>query len=487
MALAAAPAAAQQASDGPGADRPPVQKEVLENGLTVLVLQRTTAPTAALTVQFRVGGVDERPGETGIAHLLEHLLFKGTRSVGTSDPDQEAEWLRRVDATWDSIAALGRDAESADERAALSTRLEAREDSARTFVISNQFDEILARNGARGLNAMTTAETTTYFVEVPSNAVELWFLMEGDRMTDPVFREFFTERDVVLEERRLRVDSDPAGRLYEAHMAEAFRVHPYGQPVVGTRRDLESLSRPQVEAYYRRFYGAANAVVTVVGDVEPDSVFAWARTYLGGVPRGEAVQPVQAVEPRQSEERRISVRGDGQPALRMGWRTVPGDHPDAPALVMASAILTGGRTSRMYRQLVQSDRLAAAVSSSLVPGSLYPALFALSALPAPDRTVAEVDAAIQAEIARLASSSPDVVELDRVKRQLEATRVRRLRTNLGLALQLAEAESLRGDWRWAFDGVEALLEVQPDDVRRVVARYLTPGSRTLAILEAARE
>jgi len=473
-------------AEGQAPALPQMYERTLDNGLTVLVLPRPGAPTAALTVQYRVGGVDERPGETGIAHLLEHLLFKGTEAVGTRDPVAERTWLHRVDATWDSIAALRESGPpDPDGVSELMDRLKAREDSARALVIPNQFDRILSRNGARGLNAMTTAETTTYFVELPSNRLELWFALEGDRMANPVFREFFTERDVVLEERRLRVDSDPAGRLYEAHMREAFRVHPYGQPVVGTTADLEGLTRPQVDSYYRRFYGATNAVVTIVGNVDPDSAMVWAERYLSEIPSGQAVAAVGRTEPPQTGERRIELALDAQPSLRIGWHAVEAGHRDAPALSMAAAILTGGRASRLQRRLVQQDRLAASVSSSVQPGTLFPGLFTIAALPSAPHTPDDVEAVIYQELARLAATPPEDSELDRVRSQIEATRVRRLRTHLGLALQLADAHSLRGDWRWAFWALEALIDVTPADVQRVVQVYLSEENRTVGTVTTA--
>ena len=232
---------------------PLVHEHTLENGLRLFILPRAGAPTVAFVVQYQIGSVNERPGVTGIAHLLEHLLFKGTTSVGTRDYEAELPLLQEMDMVHDSLV-LERGADRAEVD---STRLQTLEDRIRTLgdeasalVLSNEFDAILRENGARSLNAMTTTEATTYYVELPSNRTELWFLLEADRMRNPVFREFYTERDVVAEERRFRLETNPSGLLYQAHMAEAFRVHPFGNPVIGSMEDIQNLSRRDVQEYF---------------------------------------------------------------------------------------------------------------------------------------------------------------------------------------------------------------------------------------------
>jgi predicted Zn-dependent peptidase len=454
---ASAPAGAAQAQDAPVPDDLPVVEHRLDNGMTFLVLPRPGAPTVAIVVQYAVGGVN-----------AEAVLFE------------------RMDALHDSaLAALAR---SPVPDTALARRFESRirelEDSARVFVRSNELDRILTRNGARNLNATTDNESTTYFIELPSNRTRLWFTLEADRMRNPVFREFYTERDVVTEERRMRVDDDPGGLLYEAHLAAAFQMHPYGVPVVGYMSDLTSLGRKDVESYYRRYYGPNNAVVAIVGDVRPDTIRAWADAYFAGVPRGETPPPVLAVEPEQRGERRIRVLFDAEPQLRIGWHTGSVFDDDAPALAMLSYLLTGGRTGRLYRRLVLGDRLATFVGASTVPGSRYPRLFTVQAAPRAPHTVKEVEAAIYEEIDRLARTPPEARELERVRRQLEASDVRRLTSNLGLAFQLAGSASLLGDWRATFALSRRMRDVTPLDVQRVARTYFHAWNRTVAVLEA---
>ena len=467
----------------PGGMELPVRAITLENGMRFLVLERPTAPTVAFVSTFPVGGVNEHLGSTGTAHLLEHLLFKGSSTIGTRDPEAEQALFRRMDAIQDTVLRVrgSLPVDSARLRA-LEARIETLEDSARAYVIPNEFDRILSRAGARGLNATTTSEATTYFVELPANRAELWFALESDRMRDPVFREFFTERDVVMEERRLRVETSPGGRLYESHLAAAFTMHPYGVPVVGYMSDLESLTRAQVTEYYRRYYGPNNAVVAVVGNVDAERIEAWARRYFADIPSGEPPPPVLAREPEQEGVRRVELRVDAGPALRMGWKVPPATHPDAPALAMLAALLTGGTTARLQRTLVEEERIATYVGTSMGPGELYPRLFTVDLTPRTPHTPEEAEAAVLDALASFTREGPEEEELERVRTRIAAGDVRRLQSNLGLALQLSSSEAALGDWRGAFELGDRIREVTPEDVREVALRYLRPEALTVATL-----
>lgn len=461
----------------------PIREHTLANGMKLLILPRPGAPVISAVVQFNVGGVNEVLGRTGIAHLLEHMLFKGSSRLGTTNAAAERALFEQMDARNDTIRA---------ERAAvvpdsarisrLTAEIGALEDSARAHVVPNEFERTLSRAGARGLNATTTNEATIYFVEFPANRLELWFALEAERMSDPVFREFYAERDVVTEERRMRIENNPFGRLYETHLDVAWSVHPYGVPVVGYMTDLENLTRDQVAEYYRRYYGARNAVVTLVGDLDPDDAVAMAEQWFGPLAAGEVPPPVLAVEPPQRGERRVSVEYDAEPALRLGWH-VPGVlHEDAAALTMLTSLLTGGRTASLYRRLVQDERIATSVLSSMGPGERYPRLFMLDAVPRSPTTTAELEAVILDEVERLKVELFPEDALQRVRNQIAAGSIRRLQSNLGLAFQLAGAESVFGDWRVTFTLADAIRDVTAEDVRRVVERYLTPDNLSVATL-----
>lgn len=476
----ATPAPAETLAPTPG-ERLPVREVTLDNGMRFLILPRDGAPTVSFVLQFGIGGVHEREGQTGIAHLLEHMLFKGTTTIGTRDLEAELAYFDRIDSVHDTLL-VAREAGDTTAIERLSERIVELEDSARAFVDSNAFDRILTRQGAQGLNATTTSEATIYFVELPANRAELWFVLEADRMRDPVFREFYSERSVVLEERRMRVDASPGGTLYERHLAEAFRVHPYGQPVVGHMRDLERISRRDLEHYFSRYYTPDNTVAAIVGDIDPDHMERLARRYFGDIEAGEPPPTVTAVEPPQQEERRVEVTWDAQPLLRIGWRVPSRQDDEAVAVTVLSSLLTGGRSSRLHRRLVTEERVATGVFSSVGPGSRFPALLQIDATPRAPHSPETVEALIYEEIERLAREGPSERELERVRNQVAAGNVRRMTSNLGLAFQLAESTSLEGDWRATFRGAERLHELTREDVRRAAARYLTEQNRTVAVL-----
>jgi predicted Zn-dependent peptidase len=476
-----AQSATSSASGAVTTELPPVREVELANGLRLLLLPRQGAPTVSFVMQIAVGGVHERLGTTGVAHLLEHMLFKGTESIGTKDVTQERALFAVMDEAHDDLLAA-RARGDVERVEALQGRLDELEDEARSWVEGNEFDRILTRAGAQGLNATTTSESTSYFVELPANRVELFFALEADRMANPVFREFYSERDVVMEERRMRVESSPAGALYEAHLATAYDVHPYGVPVVGWMSDLESMRRQDVERYYRDFYGPNNAVLAVVGLFDTEEVEAWARHYLGSIPRGLEPPPVLAIEPQQRGERRVEVEWDAEPQLRVGWHVPAALHADAPALAMLSSVLTGGRTSRLHRRLVTEERAATSVYSSSGPGSRFAQLFQIDIAPVQPTTTAYLETAIYEEIDRLAREGPTEDEVERVRNQIAAGSVRRLQSNLGLAFQLADSESLFDDWRETFWSADRLQDVSVDDVRRVAAQYFDRRNRTVATL-----
>lgn len=461
-------------------NRPDVRKVVLENGLRLLLLPQDGAPTVSFVMQYGIGGIHEQPGETGVAHLLEHMLFKGSETIGTTNIEAERRLFETMDRLHENALAMSGDPEQVQR---IRSEIDRLEDEARELVVSNEFDRILSRAGAQGLNAMTTSESTTYFVELPANRTELFFALEADRMANPVFREFYSERDVVMEERRMRVDASPAGTLYERHLAAAFTKHPYGQPVVGYMADLERLGREDVERYYRDYYGPNNAVLAVVGRFDAVQVEAWARSYLEPISRGLEPPRVDAIEPAQTAERRVVVEWDAESALRIGWHVPDATHDDAAAIAMLSAILTGGRTSRLHRRLVTRDQIAASIYSYTGPGSRFPQLFQIDVTPVQTSSTDAIEGVVYDEIQRMQDAGPTAEEIERVLNQIAAGTVRRLQSSLGLAFQIADSESLFGDWRATFYASDRLQGVTAEDVREVASRYLTPENRTVAVLQ----
>jgi predicted Zn-dependent peptidase len=319
-------------------------------------------------------------------------------------------------------------------------------------------------------------------VDLPANRAKLWFVLEADRMRNPIFREFYAEREVIAEERRQRTETSPGGLLYEAHLATAFQVHPYGVQPIGHMDDIRNLSRTQVEAFYRRYYGPGNTVVAMVGDFDADSARVWAEQYFGPLRPTAPPPPVLAREPEQRGERRVEILFDAEPQIRMAWKVPDAFHPDAAALTMLANVLVAGRDSRLYRRLVRDDRIAASVGAGTGPATRYPGLFTIQATPRAPHTVAELEEVIAEELDRLRREPPTEEEVERVRTRLEADQVRRLVSSQGLAFQLASSEATWGDWRETFILQQRLSAVTPEDIVAALERYLLPETRTVAVL-----
>ena len=480
----AAPARAQQAGERSPGERLPVVKYVLPNGMTFLFLRKEGAPTVSFVTQFRAGAVDEWTGISGMAHLFEHMLFKGTPTLGTRDYAAEQRIFPLVDAAADSLTAEFRKGDEADtaKLARLRDRLKQLEDSARHFVVSNELDRILTENGAVRLNATTFNDGTSYFFSLPANRAELWFVLESDRIRNPVLREFYSERDVVMEERRLRVETQPGGLLREEFLEAAFRAHPYGRPVVGVASDVQTLSRRAAQDYFHRFYGPNNAVTAVVGDIDTTQMKRWADQYFAAIPAGEPHRPVVTQEPPQHGERRIEVEYDANPIVMIGYHVPDAAHPDGPALAVLSSILTGGRTSRLVQRLVVQNQVAATINSGMQPGSRYPRLFTFGGMPIAPHTTQEIEAAVYAELDSLQKTPPTDYEMQRVRNQVDAQSYGRLDNAFFLAFQLAGSEAIWRDWARTFRDDDAIRRVTPQDVQRVARKYFSKSNRTVATL-----
>lgn len=462
-----------------------VKEYTLPNGLTFLVLERPEAPVFSFVTYVDAGGVDEVPGITGVAHMFEHMAFKGTPTVGTKDFPAEEAAMKKVD---EAVAALN--AEQNKGNAADSTRireLEAAvkdaEKKAQEYLVSNDYSKILEENGVVGLNASTFTDWTQYYYSLPSNRLALWARLEGDRLTQPVLREYYTERDVVYEERRFQ-ESSPTGRLFLDWIAAAFNSHPYGiGGVIGIPSDLKRITREDATNFFRKYYVGSNMTVAVVGDVTFDQVKRLADTYFSGVAAGQDPPPLRSVEPRHDAEIRVVREEDAQPFVLVGYHVPGGGDPDYPAVEVLAEILGSGRTSRLYKRLVKEDKIAAQAGGGTgFLGDKYPNLLVLQALAAKDASTDSVEAAMYEELERIVRDGPTPEEVQKVKTRAKASFVRALRSNSGLAGELAMHEEKWGDWRGLFQYLEHLEKVTPADVQRVAKEALRPGNRVVGIL-----
>ncbi len=461
----------------------------LANGLTLLVLERHEAPVFSAYTFVDAGSVQDPKDETGLAHMFEHMAFKGTTTIGTKNWPAEKVALAKVEAAYAAYLKerekrVGRDEKKVQQ---LEKAWQQAIKEADQYVIRNQYTEIIEDNGGEGLNASTDYDETVYFYSFPSNRLELYSYLESERFLHPVMREFYKERDVVYEERRMRTDSSPVGRLLEQFLAGAFIAHPYHRPTIGWPSDLRRFSATDAERFFHRFYVPSNMVIAVVGDVKTADVVADFTRYFGRIPTSP--QPIEdpTVEPPQQSERRVVLRDQAQPIYVEGYHRPDFTDPDDPVFDAITDILSNGRVSRMYRSLVRDQRIAAdAGGFTGMPGTKYPHLFAFYAVPTPGHTPEEMQKAIRAEIDKLRTQDVTDEELAMFKTRARADLLRGLANNTGLASQIAIFQARFGDWRELFRQLDRYDKVTKADIKRVAARTFVEENRTVGVIESTK-
>ena len=407
-----------------------VTEKVLPNGLKVLLKEEHKSPVVTFQIWYRVGSRNERLGKTGMSHVLEHMMFKGSKKYGPK-----------------------------------------------------QFSQIVQRNGGND-NAFTSADYTAYFENFAADRIEIGMDLEADRMQylllDP--KDFQSERDVVKEERRMRTEDDPTSVMVEQLMATAFAAHPYQWPVIGWMADLENLTRDDLEAHYRTYYAPNNATIVVAGDFDTGKVLALVEKHFGGIPRGPQVPKVGAVEPKQLGEKRVIVKQEAElPAVFAGYKVPTIKNPDAFALNVFQGILASGKSSRLYRSLVYEKQIALYAGGDYDDVSIDPDLFYVYAGVMPGRTVEEVEKAMYAEIDRLKTEPVTDEELQKAKNQAEATFIMSQDSVFYQAMQLGQFETV-ADWRLVGKYLDGIRSVTKEAVQRVAREYFTEDNRTVGIL-----
>ena len=457
----------------------------LPNGWTFIIYERPIAPVFSFSSYVDVGSAQEVPGITGLAHMFEHMAFKGTPNIGTTDHTEETKVLDKIDAAYAALDTERRKPNADPAKvASLEKSFKDLQEAADTYIVKNEFGELVDRNGGIGLNAGTGADSTEYHYSLPSNRFELWAYLESERFMHPVFREFYKERDVVKEERRLRTESTPQGRLIEQFLSTAFIAHPYHQPTVGYMSDLNSFSREDAERFYKEHYVPSNIVTALVGDLKARDVIPILERYFGRIPKGQTPPPLRTVEPPQTAEKVIRMPDPAQPAYFEGYHKGAVTDPDEPVFDAIGQILSSGRTSRLYRSLVRDKQIAVATQArGGFPGDKYPNLFFISAVPARGHSPAEVQAAIHSQLDRLKAEDVTDEELAMVKTRTRARLIRGLGANQGIAVNLAEYQSMRGDWREIFRDVDRIEKVTKADVKRVANKTFVETNRTVGFIE----
>lgn len=458
-----------------------VQEFTLENGLTILVVERHQVPTVAVCLTYRVGSADESSGITGIAHFVEHLYDKGTPMLGTTDAALEQKLIAEKD---EVITALRAERAKKDPDLEKVKALEARYAELKAehekITVSGEIDKILIEAGAEDKNATTGFDRTNYFMSLPANKLELWCAIFSQIMRGPVFREFYEEQQVILEERRMRVGNSPGGALWEALLSAAYVGHPYHHPILGWADDMASYTRDAVTAFYTRYYAPNRAVLSIVGDVEAKAAVALIETYFGDIPRQPPPGTRRTTEPAPRGEKIITVEFDAQPIVFSAWLTVPLDDPDHAAFDVLGEIMSGGRTTRLYKRLVEEEQTAVNIWSGIL-NLRDTNLFMYGATPKAPHSVEEVDAAVLDEFEKVKAELVGARELQRAKNQLAAWFVRRMESNLDLAKILGEYEVMIG-WEFLRNYVAKMEAVTAEDVQRIARTYVSRTNRTLGYI-----
>ena len=478
-----------------GAQKVPVVERSLSNGMRLLMVERPDEPTVAGGWVARVGASNERPGITGIAHLFEHMMFKGTPTIGTKDYKKDLEIIAEQERIRDlmraeeaKMRAMWRRGEIADL-----TKLESKTPrwkelekqfnelitKQREILVKNEFDRIYTTAGGTGMNAFTSSDMTAYHITVPANKLELWMWMESERILRPVFREFYAERDVVYEERRMRTESTPLGKFAEAFESLFWESHPYGWPVIGWPSDIPAISKAQADEFYQTYYAPQNITLILVGDFKADAAAQQAERYFGRIPRGKQEAPdVVTLEVKQVAEKRMFAEADANPQVDIYWHTVAFGHRDSyPLAVLAQVLST--HTGRLYKGLVLGAKVATE-TFAWNAAQKWAGVFNAGGEAREGHTPEEVENGIYAELERLKTELVPANELQKVKNNFAAGEYRRLSANHPILMQLIQYEG-RGDWREINESGPRIQAVTPEDIQRVVREYFTKENRAVGI------
>jgi len=535
-------------------DVPPLEDRVreteLDNGLKVVVVERLNAPVFFSLMSFRVGSTIEDVGKSGLSHFMEHMLFKGTETIGTTDFSKEKPIMEEIERVATKMRDLRISIEkwrfeifenyTAEVKSNLSPeiRLEIQQDEAskwgaildilpvyfqelpddmkktpwllkegernfwkdyrktltyrqriseliteqRKYITQNELTNIYTSLGSKMLNAGTSYDRTSYMLGLPSNCLELWMFLEADRFQNPIFREFYSEREVIQEE-LAGYENSPGSFLFQKFMQTAFVAHPYGRPIIGWLEDIQLSLRTEMDNHFHRYYGPNNCQMTIVGNVDADEVFELAEKYFSSWKRGEVAHEVTIKEGEQTGEKRIEVEFKAEPQMIVGYHVPVAPHPDAYALEIMAQVLSSGRTSRLYKSIFEQQRISAGPPrASMGPGQRYPGLFFIFGAPNAAHSNADLEAAIYAELDRLKDELVSEQDMERIFNNYKSFQLRRLRSNQWLAFSLSSGFLTHGDWRATVRNYERILKITPDDIKRVANKYLTQTNRTVAYL-----
>ncbi len=458
----------------------------LSNGLTLMICERPEAPVFSFFTLVDAGSAQDPLRATGLAHMFEHMAFKGTDKIGTTNYAAEKVALEKVEVAYIAYIAE-RDQTVGRDEGKLKQFEKAWKDAiaeADKYVVGNAFGKLVEQNGGEDMNAFTSYDETGYHYSLPENRLELWAYLESERFLHPVMREFYKERNVVIEERRMRTDSNPTGRLVEQFTAAAFEAHPYHRPTVGWMADLNSFSATEAQKFFDEYYVPANMVVAVAGDLKATQAMPILEKYFGRLPARPQPDETTTTEPPQNSERRVVLKDPSQPLYLEGYHRPDYRSKDDAVFDAITDLMSEGRTSRLYRALVRDKKIASySAGFTGMPGTKYPHLFAFYAVPLPGHTNQEMADAIHAEIGKLKKEDITDDELKMIKTRSKANLIRGLADNEGLATQLATYQTRYGDWRELFRSVDRIDQVTKADIRRIANQVFVDTNRTVGEIE----
>ncbi len=466
-----------------------VHELVLGNGMRWLVVERHDAPVFSGCLAVRAGGADERPGETGLAHLFEHMAFKGTPVLGTKDWPKERALLPQIAEAGDRLAGLEREGKGgSDEAKAARAKLSQLSQQQKALTDENALATLYLLNGAVGLNASTDKDTTTYYVNLPKNRLELFLTVEAQRLAAPVLRDFYTERDVVEEERKMRIDSEPMGAMFEELTQAAFVSSPYRWPTVGYTGDLEAMTLEAATRFHRKYYVPGNVTGVLVGDLDAAALKPMLEATFGRIPPGPVPPGPQFAEPPQRAEVRSTVYFDASPRWWLAFhKPAPPSHDDDVFDVL-QIVLGDGRTSRLYQRLVLKDHLAQSVGTFTAPGGRLPGLFGIAVTPLEGVTEERVQQAVWDELEKLGQQGPTAEELGKARNRITADLARTFSDASSLAAALAHSQAVEGDWRYLAHRPAVISALTAHDVQDVARRYFVhPGSVVVRLERPPKE
>ena len=462
-----------------------LQKKVgeftLPNGLHFIVLERHESPVASFHTWVNVGSVQDPAGDTGLAHMFEHLAFKGTETIGTRGWPEERKALDAIEDAYERVDAEANKGIKADQMRVdmLRTQVRFASDNAQRLSAAPDYRRILEENGAVDLSASVSTVASEYACSLPSNRAELWFLMESQRLLHPAFREFYRERELVLEEYRQRVEGDPLARMMTELLAVAFKVHPSRNPSGGWPGDIPNLRRTAAQAFFDRYYVSGNITVAIVGDVTTADARHLAERYFGSMAARPMPPLVTTQEPPQLGPKTVVIETPGPPLAMVGYKRPNRYDKDDLPLDLIQIILSQGRTGTLNNELVQEKRIAQrAQAIATNPDGRYPNLFVFLLVPSQGHTVEENRQALEDLLDRFKSKAPDPLLFARAQAQERASLMGRMTSNRELARRLALHSASHGDWRKLFTTLDDLSRVTPQDLQRAASRCFVANGRT---------